>query len=236
MLIWRSIHWLGVGGILWAQGKFQFYTQHFLNRGRTLYEAFAHWKALYNGSLTMNLVVFVGCFWRYCPPLLTVEALTDPSVVACRAIGLCLIGLSAWSATSCYEAVGDFGWFYGDFFIPPSQYSHSISYTGIYRFLNNPDTVTGYAGLYGLALIAQSWQVLALALVSQAMNFLFLVCVEIPYMKTLYPSKVSLCTRLCALLYSVLCAAPLCYALLRCALPCAAFVFGFGRFAADRCI
>ncbi len=87
---------------------------------------------------------------------------------------------------------------------------------GIYRFLNNPDTVTGYAGLYGLALIAQSWQLLALALMSQAMNFLFLVLVEIPHMKTLYPSKVR----------RVLCRAVLCCAVLCCAVLCCAVAVG----------
>ncbi len=104
VIVWRCIHWLGMGSVLWAQGKFQFYTQHFTNRGRTLYEAFGHWKALYNGSLTMNVVVFVGCFWRYCPPLLTWTGLTDPYVMACRLFGVCLILISAWSAASCYDA------------------------------------------------------------------------------------------------------------------------------------
>ena len=86
-----------------------------------------------------------------------------------------MFSLNVWSSQSTFEAIGDFGWFYGDFFIPPEQFRHNLVYTGklltpvtepktqhlrargtctcvcagIYRFLNNPDCVTGYAGFYG---------------------------------------------------------------------------------------
>ena len=40
---------------------------------------------------------------------------------------------------SCAD--GAYGWFYGDFFIPGE--GPSLSYVGIYRFLNNPDIVLG---------------------------------------------------------------------------------------------
>eukprot|EP00461_Guttulinopsis_vulgaris_P006638 UN06671 len=53
---------------------------------------------------------------------------------------LCALSfLSIWTHYSTYTSIGDFGWFYGDFFIPPSEYTHKLCYTGIYRFLNNPD-------------------------------------------------------------------------------------------------
>lgn len=38
--------------------------------------------------------------------------------------------------------------------------------------------VTGFAGYYGLALISDSWTLFALALFSQAVNFLFFRYVE----------------------------------------------------------
>jgi len=50
-------------------------------------------------------------------------------------------------ATSLESAVGDFGWFYGDFFIPDSHFKPTLCYTGIYRFLNNPDCVTGFVNM-----------------------------------------------------------------------------------------
>ncbi len=64
-VLWRCGHWLGLGGVLWRQAKSQFWTSHFTQRGRSLYEAFENWKRIYNLSLTMNLVVFIGAAIRY---------------------------------------------------------------------------------------------------------------------------------------------------------------------------
>jgi phosphatidylethanolamine N-methyltransferase len=89
-----------------------------------------------------------------------------------------------------YTTVGDFGWFFGDFFIDTAEvYRTDLRYTGIYRFLNNPDCVTGCAGFYGAALMIQSWDLFWLALVSQIMNILFLVFVEAPHMQRLYDMR-----------------------------------------------
>ncbi len=57
---------------------------------------------------------------------------------------------------------------------------------GIYRFLNNPDCMTGYAGLHGLALMSWSSTIFYLALGCQLLNIVFLYSVEIPYMQKLY--------------------------------------------------
>jgi phosphatidylethanolamine N-methyltransferase len=105
------------------------------------------------------------------------------------ALGSVLILLSAWSLQSTYDAIGEFGWFYGDFFISEEAYRHSISYTGIYRFLNNPDAVLGYAGHYGSALICQSWTIFFLALFSHMLQIIFVNLVEIPHMHKLYSDE-----------------------------------------------
>src|SRR5690349_11956424 len=79
------------------------------------------------------------------------------------------------AAVSFVDAVGEFGWFYGDFFVSPDAYKPQLCYTGvhrrscivsivvttpraclsctgIYRFLNNPDCITGSARLWALQL------------------------------------------------------------------------------------
>ena len=184
VLLWRAVHWLGGGILLWQQGKRQLWTRHFERQGRDLHEAFAHWKRTYNLSLTLNFIVFVTCALRY----FHFEAADVLSGfrMACLVLGCAMVALSIWSFKSTYDAVGDFGWFYGDFFVPADQYKSSICYTGIYRFLNNPDCVTGYAGQYGLALICQSWVLFALAAVSHIAHIAFLNLVEIPHMHKLY--------------------------------------------------
>ena len=156
----------------------------------------------------MNFVVFVACAIKYFH--FSPSDLLDGWRMACLVLGVAMVMLSVWSFKSTYDAVGDFGWY--DFAhtrlttpfssatsalwncVAPGQvlrllraaYKSSICYTGIYRFLNNPDCVTGYAGQYGLALICQSWVIFILAAFSHVCHIVFLNLVEIPHMHKLY--------------------------------------------------
>jgi phosphatidylethanolamine N-methyltransferase len=38
VIIWRIVHWCGLGGALWAQSERQVWTRHFTTKGRTLHE------------------------------------------------------------------------------------------------------------------------------------------------------------------------------------------------------
>jgi len=103
-------------------------------------------------------------------------------------VGLLLVALHIWTSVEVYEVIGDFGWFYGDFFVGVS--SASPEYSGIYRFLNNPEKVMGHAGQYGLALMSGSWITFSIVLFSQCMTFLFLRYVEDVHMRKLYGDRV----------------------------------------------
>jgi phosphatidylethanolamine N-methyltransferase len=103
-----------------------------------------------------------------------------------------LIALHIWSASSSYEVLGDFGksnvmldslvlrmtgWLYSDFFLF-EQIPSQLAYTGIYRFLNNPERSMGGAAFLGLSLISNSMLVFTLAVVSHLSHWWFLSFVE----------------------------------------------------------
>jgi phosphatidylethanolamine N-methyltransferase len=68
------------------------------------------------------------------------------------------------------------GWLYSDFFL--TEQIPSLAYTGIYRFLNNPERSMGGAAFFGLWLISNSKLVLALAVISHLSHWWFLSTVE----------------------------------------------------------
>lgn len=215
VLLWRVIHWLGIGSLLWLQSNRQYFVRLYATQGYTLADSFSVFRGVYNISYTINLLVFICCAYQYMS--LQLVDLASPSVVARTVCGLILIVINIWSYISTYNAVGNFGWYYGDFFIQQSVFTNTtlhrthtssitttstpsttkqqqtmqqtLTYTGIYRFLNNPDCITGYMGLYGMSMICSSWTIFTLALISHACQVLFLYIVEIPHMNRIYSSS-----------------------------------------------
>lgn len=102
-------------------------------------------------------------------------------------VGALLVALQMWTASSIYESLGEYGWFYGDFFYE----KHSkLTYSGIYRYVNNPERLFGVAGVWGIVLITGSISMLLLAIVSHVSVLLFLHLVEKPHMEKLYGDQV----------------------------------------------
>ncbi|GJD09446.1 Phosphatidylethanolamine N-methyltransferase [Galdieria sulphuraria] len=203
VIFWRCFHWIGLGYLLYKQSRYGWITKQFQSRGYTMEEAFLEWRRLYNFSLVMNHAVFIsaafrlwiadyglqGSFVEHFSTLMKFvrSNMLSSSKWATFSGGLICILLSIYGSMSSYMAIGDYGWYYGDFFFEPR--TDSPVYTGIYRFMNNPDCILGHLWMYGMAVMGRNWETFWFALLSQAFNVLFLHVVESPHIGRCYSKR-----------------------------------------------
>ncbi|GAP82491.1 putative phosphatidylethanolamine N-methyltransferase [Rosellinia necatrix] len=179
-LIWRIWYSIGLGSILHRQSEDKMWTRHFLKFGDTTNEAWRQWKGMYHISHVLCYASFIAACWK----MYSVPVDWNYGFVLLRhVIGSSLIALQIWTAMSIYESLGEFGWFFGDFFFDRGV---KLNYTSIYRFLNNPERIIGTAGLWGAALITWSKAVFILAWISHVLTIVFLEFVEQPHMRKVY--------------------------------------------------
>ena len=178
--LWRLWYSLGIGFLLDRQSNKKKWTRHFVKYGDSREEAWRQWKGLYHLSMTMCYASFIAAAWKmYSLPTDWAYGL----VLLKHVLGAGLVGLQIWTAVSIYESLGEFGWFFGDFFFDKAP---KLTYSGIYRFLNNPERVIGLAGIWGAALITGSSAIFFLALLSHILSLAFIQFVERPHMQKLY--------------------------------------------------
>ncbi|PWY89004.1 phosphatidylethanolamine methyltransferase [Aspergillus heteromorphus CBS 117.55] len=178
--VWRLWYSVGIAYLLDRQSDCKAWTRHFLKYGETPNEAWNQWKGTYHLSMIMCYASFIAAVWK----MYTFPADWGYGLVLLRhVLGAGLIGLQIWTSVSIYESLGEFGWFYGDFFF---EGAHKLTYNGIYRFLNNPERVLGLAGVWGAVLITSSGAITFLALLSHILSLAFIQFVERPHMQKLY--------------------------------------------------
>jgi phosphatidylethanolamine N-methyltransferase len=183
-LLWRLWHTAGIGAILNGQSNRKSYVRHFLKFGETREDAWKQWKGVYTVSLYMTHASLVAAAWKvYKFPS------SDERVALFRhTVGIMLVALQIWTADSIYDSLGEFGWFYGDFFFDSPQ--PHLTYSGIYRYLNNPERLIGCAGIWGIVLMAYSAPIFLVGLFSHVCALLFLNLVESPHMRKLYGGQI----------------------------------------------
>ncbi|KAH9834294.1 Phosphatidylethanolamine N-methyltransferase, partial [Teratosphaeria destructans] len=178
--VWRLWYSIGIGFILDRQSQKKYWTRHFVKYGETTDEAWRQWKGIYHLSMVMCYTSFVCAAWKmYGLP----EDWTVGMSILRHVLGFALIALQLWTIASIHESLGEFGWFFGDFFF---DHAPKLNYSGIYRFLNNPERSIGLAGVWGAAIITWSKAVFLLALLSHGLTLCFIQFVEKPHMQKLY--------------------------------------------------
>ncbi|OAL65675.1 hypothetical protein A7C99_2773 [Trichophyton rubrum] len=178
--IWRLWYSVGIGYILNCQSHRREWTRHFVKFGETKEEAWNQWKGTYHLSMTLCYASFIAAAWKmYTLP----ENWGYGLAILKHVLGAGLIALQIWTSVSIYDSLGEFGWFFGDFFFDEAP---KLTYSGIYRFLNNPERVLGLAGVWGAALITSSRAMIFLALLSHTLGIAFIQLVERPHMQKLY--------------------------------------------------
>jgi phosphatidylethanolamine N-methyltransferase len=179
-LIWRLWYSVGLGIILDKQSNKKMWTRHFVKYGESTEEAWRQWKGMYHLSMTMCYASFIAATWKmYSFPADWGYGL----VLLKHVIGVGLVALQVWTAVSIYDSLGEFGWFFGDFFF---DHAPKLTYSGIYRYLNNPERIIGLAGIWGAVLITGSPAIFFLALISHISSLAFIQFVEKPHMQKLY--------------------------------------------------
>ena len=204
---WRFFHTFCLGYVLRQQSATGWWVDKF--NGNTKL-AFQNWKTIYNVTVTMMqlsyFIVVLRCVISYIyvsyadpnfkPNFYTsyswgaAYSVLEGSDNALVVIGILLFLINAYVVLGVFDALGPFGYFFGDFFIRDVP-AGTLSYSGIYRYLNNPDNSLGFAGYYGVALLCPKtmWHViLPLALFSQLAAKFFQKWVEEPHMKRRYGS------------------------------------------------
>ena len=187
-IFWRSAASLILAYVLVRQEKDGFWTRHFKELGSSELEAFENWKRLMNLLICLQHVSFLLCAWRLftLPPL---EEMLSGFFAARVIFALLLWGLTYWAFSSSFELLGDFGWFYGDFFLDPPEHAQ-LTYTGIYRYINNPDVYIGHVWMYAVAILCSSWELFAVGFAAQSAHVVFLQLVEKPHLRAIYSHKV----------------------------------------------
>lgn len=177
-LLWRLFHNGGLGFLLHQQSESKAWTRIFLKFGRSTLEAYEQWQILYNLSTVMSYINF-GVFalreWE--------SPIGVPFWPFRYILGMMMICLQLWTSYSIFESLGEYGWFFADFFFPQPQ---KLTYSGIYRYLNNPERLFGIAGVWGAALITNSMSVIFLAFMWTFGGMAFIKFVEQPHMQKLY--------------------------------------------------
>lgn len=182
-VFWRLVQTWGVGAILVEQSKNKSWFRLFLKYGLSIEASYEQWQVLYNISTVMSYLSLIVFCYREKIPIEFVSLWGFKQI-----FGSILIVLQLWGNYSIYQELGEYGWFFGDFFFP--EEAKHLKYTGIYRYLNNPEQPFGVVGVWGLAIISESLYSYFMAILWTITGMFFIKFVERPHMMKLYGNQI----------------------------------------------
>lgn len=106
-----------------------------------------------------------------------------PILAFCVPTGVALLFFSFWAKAKAHHALGDFAWYWGDFFF---TIDGELVFDGVFELFPHPMYTVGYSGYYGAALITRSYTVLLVSLLAHLAQLAFLALVEEPHIRKIY--------------------------------------------------
>jgi phosphatidylethanolamine N-methyltransferase len=127
------------------------------------------------------VVLAIACF----KPLAESSSM---ELAVCAVVGSALVAFSIWSKAAAHNCLGDFAWYWGDFFFVCEG---ELSFDGVFELFPHPMYTVGYSAYYGMSLLTRSYTLFFVSLLAHTAQILFLVAVEEPHIQKIYGTPAS---------------------------------------------
>ncbi|CCE63533.1 hypothetical protein TPHA_0F00460 [Tetrapisispora phaffii CBS 4417] len=177
----KLLSWSVYSALLYKQSQYRSYTKAFLKNGFTQIYSYKNWQFIYNYllSITTTLLILQTLYKLY----ENYHAINTVNII----FGIIVCVIQIWCNYEIRQAISDFGYFYGDFFLTNYIIERKLTSQGIFRYLNNPDAFLSNCGVLGSALMTNfNHENITLVGIWITTNLLFNKFIEQPHVDKVY--------------------------------------------------